>query len=179
MDSHDRAILEALQSDASLSLQQLAEKVGLSPTPCWNRIRRLEDTGVIRGRVAVLDPQALGLTVTAYVSIETSDHSQAWLARFAEAVMAMPEVVDVYRMMGDVDYMLRVVAPSIEAYDDFYRRLIKAVPLKNVSARIALEQIKATTKLPLALSPAFKIKGKAPERGAPGRTPRLPSRPTK
>jgi Lrp/AsnC family transcriptional regulator len=146
--------------DASLSLNEVASRVGLSPTPCWNRIRRMEKEGVIRGRVALLDPTALGLGVTAYVSIETSDHSEAWLARFAEAVKAMPEVVDVYRMMGDVDYMLRVVLPDIEAYDEFYRRLIKAVPLKNVSARIAMERIKATTALPLERAPVFKKRAK-------------------
>jgi Lrp/AsnC family transcriptional regulator len=120
----------------------------------------MEELGIITGRVALLDSARLGLGVTVFVSIETSDHSENWLTRFATAVSAMPEVVDVYRMSGDVDYMLRVVAPGIEAYDDFYRRLIKSVPLKNVTSRFALEKVKATTALPLDHSPVFKVRKK-------------------
>ena len=161
MDSFDRAILALIQSDASLPLNEIASRVGLSPTPCWNRIRKMEELGVIAGRVALLDAARLGLGITIFVSIETSDHSEGWLARFAEAVQSMPEVVDVYRMSGDVDYMLRVVAPGIEAYDEFYRRLIKAVPLKNVTSRFAMEKIKATTALPLGNSPVFRQRKKA------------------
>ena len=165
MDSFDRAILALLQSDSSLPLNEIANRVGLSPTPCWNRIRKMEETGVITGRVALLDAAALGLGVTIYVSIETNDHSEAWLARFAETVQAMPEVVDVYRMSGDVDYMMRVVVPGIDAYDSFYRRLIKAVPLKNVTSRFAMEKIKATTALPIDHSPVFKTRKKTQDRG--------------
>lgn len=160
MDSFDRAILAQVQDDAALPLNEIANRVGLSPTPCWNRIRKMEEQGVITGRVALLDSASLGLGVTIFVSIETSDHSEGWLARFAQAVQSMPEVVDVYRMSGDVDYMMRVVVPTIDAYDDFYRRLIKAVPLKNVTSRFAMEKIKATTALPLALSPVFKARKK-------------------
>lgn len=161
MDSFDRAILVLIQEDSSLPLNEIAARVGLSPTPCWNRIRKMEEAGIISRRVAILDAPKLGLGVTIYVSIETSDHSEGWLARFAEAVRAMPEVVDVYRMSGDVDYMMRVVVPGIDAYDDFYRRLIKAVPLKNVTSRFAMEKIKATTSLPLDQSPVFKQRKKA------------------
>lgn len=161
MDSFDRAILGILQQDSSLPLNEIANRVGLSPTPCWNRIRKMEELGIITGRVALLDAAQLGLGVTVFVSIETSDHSESWLSRFAAAITAMPEVVDVYRMSGDVDYMLRVVVPGIDAYDGFYRRLIKVVPLKNVSSRFAMEKVKATTALPLDDSPVFKSRKKA------------------
>jgi Lrp/AsnC family transcriptional regulator len=161
MDSFDRAILGILQQDSSLPLNEIANRVGLSPTPCWNRIRKMEELGIITGRVALLDAAQLGLGVTVFVSIETSDHSETWLSRFAAAITAMPEVVDIYRMSGDVDYMLRVVVPGIDAYDGFYRRLIKAVPLKNVSSRFAMEKVKATTALPLDDSPVFKSRKKA------------------
>ncbi|MCA3594825.1 MAG: Lrp/AsnC family transcriptional regulator [Methylobacterium sp.] len=161
MDSFDRAILGILQQDSSLPLNEIASRVGLSPTPCWNRIRKMEELGIITGRVALLDAAQLGLGVTVFVSIETSDHSETWLSRFAAAITAMPEVVDVYRMSGDVDYMLRVVVPGIDAYDGFYRRLIKAVPLKNVTSRFAMEKVKATTALPLDDSPVFRSRKKA------------------
>jgi Lrp/AsnC family transcriptional regulator len=160
MDSFDRAILAQLQEDAALPLNEIANRVGLSPTPCWNRIRKMEESGVISKRVAILDAPLLGLGVTIFVSIETADHSESWLSKFAEAVRSMPEVVDVYRMSGDVDYMMRVTVPNIDAYDDFYRRLIKSVPLKNVTSRFAMEKIKATTALPLAQSPVFKARKK-------------------
>ncbi|MCE2932573.1 MAG: Lrp/AsnC family transcriptional regulator [Hyphomicrobiales bacterium] len=160
MDSFDRAILAILQQDSSLPLNEIANRVGLSPTPCWNRIRKMEELGIITGRVALLDAAQLGLGVTVFVSIETSDHSEGWLSRFAAAITTMPEVVDVYRMSGDVDYMLRVVVPGIDAYDGFYRRLIKVVPLKNVSSRFAMEKVKATTALPLDDSPVFKSRKK-------------------
>ena len=161
MDSFDRAILALIQGDTSLPLNEIATRVGLSPTPCWNRIRKMEEAGIIAGRVALLDAAALGLGVTVFVSIETADHSESWLARFAEAVRAMPEVLDVYRMSGDVDYMLRVIVPGIDAYDGFYRRLIKSVPLKNVTSRFAMEKVKATTQLPLDHSPIFKERARA------------------
>ncbi len=161
MDSFDRSILALIQNDGSLPLNEIAARVGLSPTPCWNRIRKMEESGVITKRVALLDAAQLALGITIFVSIETSDHSEGWLARFADAVREMPEVVDVYRMSGDVDYMMRVVVPGIDAYDDFYRRLIKAVPLKNVTSRFAMEKIKATTALPLEHSPVFKARKKA------------------
>jgi Lrp/AsnC family transcriptional regulator len=160
MDSFDRAILALVQADASLPLNEIASRVGLSPTPCWNRLRKMEESGIIARRVALLDAPKLGLGVTIFVSVETSDHSEGWLAKFAEAVREMPEVVDVYRMSGDVDYMMRVVAPGIDAYDEFYRRLIKKVPLKNVTSRFAMEKIKATTALPLDNSPVFKTRKK-------------------
>src|SRR5712692_8761203 len=149
MDAIDRKILAVLQADASLSVAEIGQRVGLSSTPCWKRIQRLEADGVIQKRVALIDQDKLGLGVTVVVSVETDDHSQEWLSRFAETVGAMPEVMEFYRMAGDVDYMLRVVVPDIQGYDSFYKRLIASVPLKNVTSRFAMERIKATTALPI------------------------------
>jgi Lrp/AsnC family transcriptional regulator len=142
MDETDRAILRLIARDASLSLAEIAAEVKLTPTPCWKRIRRLERDGVIKGRVAVLDQQALGLPVSVFVSVETSDHSADWLKRFAELVAATPEIVDAWRMSGDVDYLLHVVVADIASYDHFYRKLIAAVPLRNVSSRFSRERMK-------------------------------------
>jgi Lrp/AsnC family transcriptional regulator len=150
MDAIDRKILAVLQKDASLSVAEIGNRVGLSSTPCWKRIQRLEAEGVIQRRVAVVDQDKLGLGVTVFVSIETGDHSEDWLQRFAETVSALPEVMEFYRMAGDVDYMLRVVVPDIPGYDAFYKRLIATVPLKNVTSRFAMEKIKSTTELPIA-----------------------------
>ncbi|HML14188.1 MAG TPA: Lrp/AsnC family transcriptional regulator [Xanthobacteraceae bacterium] len=150
MDAIDRKILTVLQEDASLSVAEIGARVGLSSTPCWKRIQRLEADGVILKRVALVDQDKLGLGVTVFVSIETGDHSQAWLGRFAEVVQTMPEVMEFYRMAGDIDYMLRVVVADIASYDAFYKRLIATVPLKNVTSRFAMEKIKATTALPIA-----------------------------
>jgi Lrp/AsnC family transcriptional regulator len=149
MDAIDRKILALMQDDSSLSVAEIGSRVGLSSTPCWKRIQRLEAEGVIQKRVALVDQDKIGLAVTVFVSIETGDHSQEWLARFANTVRAMPEVMEFYRMAGDVDYMLRVVVTDIQGYDDFYKRLISAVPLKNVTSRFAMEKIKATTALPI------------------------------
>ena len=149
MDTIDYKILAALQDDASLSVAEIGNRVGLSSTPCWKRIQRLEADGVIRKRVALIDQDKVGLGITVFVSVETGDHSQDWLGRFAETVGAMPEVMEFHRMAGDVDYMLRVVVPDIAGYDTFYKRLIATVPLKNVTSRFAMERIKSTTALPI------------------------------
>jgi Lrp/AsnC family transcriptional regulator len=149
MDAIDRKILTVLQEDASLSVAEIGNRVGLSSTPCWKRIQRLETEGVIQKRVALVDQAKVGLGITVFVSIETGDHSQDWLARFAETVGAMPEVMEFHRMAGDVDYMLRVVVPDIQGYDTFYKKLIGTVPLKNVTSRFAMEKIKSTTSLPI------------------------------
>ena len=151
LDRLDRSILRLLGDDASLSLAEVAEKVGLTPTPCWKRIRRMEQDGIILRRVAVLDPAKIGVPVSVSVAVETADHSSAWLERFAEVVAGMPEIVDAWRMSGDVDYLLHVVVADIAAYDDFYRRLIAQVPLKNVTSRFAMERVKSTTAFPLKL----------------------------
>ncbi len=149
MDDIDRKILRIVQENAGLSIAEIAEQVGLSQTPCWKRIQRLEISGVILKRVALLAPEKLGLGLTVFVSVESSDHSSAWLRHFATAVSAMREVMEFYRMAGDVDYMLRVVVPDMQAYDRFYKKLIEVVPLKNVTSRFAMERIKATTSLPV------------------------------
>jgi Lrp/AsnC family transcriptional regulator len=149
MDAIDRKILAVLQDDAALSVAEIGSRVGLSSTPCWKRIQRLEAEGVILKRVALVDQDRIGLGVTVFVSIETADHSQQWLDRFAEVVGAMPEVMEFYRMAGDIDYMLRVVVPDVQGFDAFYKRLIAAVPLKNVTSRFAMEKIKSTTALPV------------------------------
>jgi Lrp/AsnC family transcriptional regulator len=149
MDAIDRKILAVVQEDASLSVAEIGQRVGLSSTPCWKRLQRLEAEGVIMRRVALIDPEKIGLGITVFVSIETGDHSQDWLKKFAETVGAMPEVMEFYRMAGDVDYMLRVVVPDIAGYDGFYKKLIATVPLKNVTSRFAMERIKSTTALPI------------------------------
>ena len=150
MDRIDRRILRLLQHDATRSIADIAEQVGLSTTPCWRRIQSLEAQGVIRGRVALLDRGKLNVGVTVFVRIKTSQHEPAWLERFAKAVSEMEEVVEVYRMSGDIDYLLRVVVPDIAAYDAIYKRLIDAVPMLDVSSNFAMEEIKWTTELPLA-----------------------------
>jgi Lrp/AsnC family transcriptional regulator len=149
MDAIDKKILTVLQDDAALSVAEIGSRVGLSSTPCWKRIQRLEADGIIQRRVALVDQDRIGLGVTVFVSVETGDHSQEWLGRFAKVVGAMPEVMEFYRMAGDVDYMLRVVVPDIAGYDAFYKRLIASVPLKNVTSRFAMEKIKSTTALPV------------------------------
>ena len=149
MDAIDRKILAVVQDDASLSVAEIGQRVGLSSTPCWKRLQRLEADGVILRRVALVAPEKIGLGITVFVSVETGDHSQEWLKRFAEVVGAMPEVMEFYRMAGDVDYMLRVVVADIAGYDTFYKKLIASVPLKNVTSRFAMERIKSTTALPI------------------------------
>jgi Lrp/AsnC family transcriptional regulator len=149
VDAIDRKILAVLQENAALSVAEIGSRVGLSSTPCWKRIQKLEADGVIQKRVALVDQDRIGLNISVFVSVETGDHSQDWLDRFAKTVTAMPEVMEFYRMAGDVDYMLRVVVPDIAGYDTFYKRLIAAVPLKNVTSRFAMEKIKSTTSLPI------------------------------
>jgi Lrp/AsnC family transcriptional regulator len=150
MDAIDRKILAVVQLDASLSVAEIGVRVGLWSSPCWKRLQRLEADGVIIRRVALIDPEKVGLGITVFVSVETGDHSQEWLAKFAEVVNAMPEVMEFYRMAGDVDYVLRVVVHDMASYDTFYKKLIATVPLKNVTSRFAMERIKSTTALPIA-----------------------------
>jgi Lrp/AsnC family transcriptional regulator len=149
IDAIDRKILRVLQEDASLSVADIGDRVGLSSTPCWKRIQRMEQDGVITGKVALVDQNKIGLGITVFVSVESGDHSAQWLTKFAAAVRAMPEVMEFYRMAGDVDYMLRVVVADMQSYDVFYRQLIAAVNLKNVTSRFAMEKIKSVTALPV------------------------------
>ncbi len=144
LDRLDREILRLISVDASLSLADIAGKVGLTPTPCWKRIRRMEQDGIIVRRIAVLDQAKVGLPVSVFVGIETADHSSEWLERFAQVIGDTPEIVDAWRMSGEVDYLLHVVVPDIASYDNFYRKLIAAVPLRNVSSRFSMERMKAS-----------------------------------
>jgi len=149
MDSTDRKILAIVQEDASLAVAEVASRVNLSQTPCWRRIQKLEEAGVIQKRVALVDPQALGLDLTVFVEVQSPDHSKEWMDGFAEVLSAMPEVMEVYRMAGDVDYLLRISVANMAAYDDFYQSLIAKVPLKNVTSRFAMERVKYTTAYPV------------------------------
>jgi Lrp/AsnC family transcriptional regulator len=149
MDAIDRKILELLQLDAETPLATIAERVHLSPTPCWRRIQKLRSAGVIRKQVTLCDAGKLNVGVTVFVSIRTNQHTQAWLEKFAKGVKDIPEVVELYRMSGDIDYLLRVVVPDIAGYDAVYKKLIKAADLFDVSSSFAMEQMKYTTALPL------------------------------
>jgi Lrp/AsnC family transcriptional regulator len=149
IDAADRRILDVLQRDAGLSVAEIAAKVHLSPTPCWRRIQRLEAQGVIQKRVALLDPQKLNLDVTVFVSVKTSQHEESWFERFNQVVRGIPEVVEFYRMSGDVDYLLKIVVQNIRHYDAVYKRLIAGTSLLDVSSSFAMEQLKLTTMLPL------------------------------
>jgi Lrp/AsnC family transcriptional regulator len=151
LDNYDVAILAALQTDGTLSIAGLSDKVGLSSTPCWKRVKRLEEEGYIESRVAIVNRQKIGLPVTVFVSIKTSEHDEKWLNRFAAAVVALPEVQEFHRMSGNVDYLLKVVTTDIGGYDRFYKKLIKAAHLTGVSSAFSMEQIKFTTALPLEL----------------------------
>lgn len=149
VDQIDREIVRLLQENADLTARELADHVGLTATPCWRRVQRLEADGIIRGRVALVDPSAVGLDVTALVHIRTNDHSAAWLDRFSAAIADLPEILEAYRTSGEIDYTLKVVVPSIEAYDGFYKRLIAKVDLYDVRTVFVMEQMKQTTALPL------------------------------
>lgn len=151
LDKFDCAILAALQADATLSISGLSEKVGLSSTPCWKRVKRLEEEGYIESRVSIVNRHKVGLPVTVFVSIRTTEHDEKWVSRFTSAVTALPEVLEFHRMSGDVDYLLKVVTTDIAGYDLFYKKLIKTVRLAGVSSAFSMEQIKFSTSLPLEL----------------------------
>lgn len=148
MDEIDRKILAELQRDATLPVAEIAHAAGISTSPCWRRIQRLEQAGIIQGRVALLDPERMNVAVTVFVSIRTRRHDAQWAQDFAQAVAAIDEVLEFHRMSGDVDYLLRVVVPDIAAYDRIYKRLIQIPGLRDVSSSFSMEQIKYTTALP-------------------------------
>lgn len=153
LDSIDRKILSLLQTDATLSLAMIGERVGLSPNPCWRRIRRLEEAGVIERRVAIVDPVAVGLALTAFVLIKTDKHSREWLDSFANGIRLIPEIVECHRMSGDTDYLLKVVVKDMAHYDRVYQRLIAVVPgLSDVSSSFSMEKIKHGTAIDLSTS---------------------------
>ncbi len=149
LDEVDRKILSLLQEDATLSLDDIAARVGASKTPVWNRIRKLREAGVIRGQVALLDPDSLGLDACFFVLIRTSEHDPDWAGKFLAAVRARPEVIEAHRLAGDIDYILKVRVRNARAYDRFYQALISEVKIHNVTALLSMEELKATTALPL------------------------------
>lgn len=149
MDQIDRKILAILQNDAGASVADIADRAGISSTPAWRRIKRMEEAGIIDKKVTLLDPAAIGLGLTGFVMIRTSKHSEAWLETFAKAVAVIPEIVEVHRTSGDIDYVLKIVAPDIAGYDKIYKKLIGLVEMTNVSATFSMEQLKFTTELPL------------------------------
>jgi len=151
LDRTDRKILSILQEDSSLAVAEVAGRVGLSQTPCWRRIQRLRADGVIERTVSLVQPEAVGLGLTVFIIIEALDHSPEWLEQFTSVVSERPEVMDVHRMAGDIDYLLRVAVADMAAFDAFYRDLIKAIPLKNVSSHFAMERVKSTTAYPLGM----------------------------
>ena len=150
MDRLDRMILSILQEDVTLPVAEIGRRVGLSTTPCWRRIQKMEEDGVITSRVAVLDPAKVNAKVTVFVSVTTNQHNEDWLTKFAKVISEMPEVVGFYRMSGNIDYLLKVVVPDIEAYDGFYKKLVSKVDIADVSSAFAMERIKETTELPLS-----------------------------
>lgn len=149
IDDTDRQILKILQADSTISLETIAEQLSVSVNTCWRRVRRLEDDGIILSRVAICDPEKLGVGQTVFVAIKTSDHSSAWLKKFAKTVTAIPEVVELYRMAGDVDYLLKIAVNSVADYDRVYKALISKIEVDDVSATFAMECLKNTTELPV------------------------------
>ena len=149
VDAIDLKILRALQQDSSRPVAEIAREVGLSASPCWKRINRLEKDGVIRRHTAILDAERLGFGLTVFVSLRTGEHSGDWLRAFAERIAALPEVVEFHRMAGEVDYLLKVVVPDMRAYDAFYKALVETTTLSEVTSRFSMETIKATTTLPI------------------------------
>lgn len=149
MDAIDKQILSHLQRDASLSLQELSERVHLSSTPCWRRVQRLEQAGYIRARVALLEPAKLNVGVTVFVAIRTTQHNEQWMKKLCRVIEDIPEIVEFYRMSGDTDYLMRVVVPDVSGYDAIYKRLVGSLDFAGVSSSFAMEQIKYTTALPL------------------------------
>ena len=149
LDDLDRKILSLLQQDASLPLEEIATRLGASRTPVWNRIRRMREQGVIRGQVALLDAEALGLEACFFVLIRTTEHDADWAARFLAAVRARPEVIEAHRLAGDIDYILKVMVRNARAYDRFYQSLISEIRIQNVTALLSMEEMKATSALPI------------------------------
>ncbi|MEM8497934.1 MAG: Lrp/AsnC family transcriptional regulator [Pseudomonadota bacterium] len=149
LDKYDRDILNCLQEDAELSLADIAERVNLTKNPCWRRIQKLQASGIVRKKVALLDSEKIGVGVTVFINVRTNQHTKEWLSQFADVVHSIPEIVEFYRMSGDVDYKLKVVVPSIQAFDAVYKRLIDKIDIYDVSSQFAMEEIKNTTVLPL------------------------------
>lgn len=149
MDSFDKEILRILQLDCTLSVSDIADRVGLSSTPCWRRIQAMEKSGIIKGRVALADPEKLNVGLTVFVMVKTNQHNPKWLDNFSNTIKDMPEIMEFYRLSGDIDYLLRIVVPDMKAFDTFYKKLITQADFSDISSSFAMEEIKYTTRLPL------------------------------
>jgi Lrp/AsnC family transcriptional regulator len=149
LDRIDRKILHELMRDATLPVAQLAERVGLSQTPCWKRVQKLEAAGIIQRRVAIVDPEKIGLGLAVFVEIEALDHTSEWRAAFRDAITAFPCIVEVHRMAGDVDYLIKVRVPDMAAFDEFYLQLTRALPCRNVTSKFSMETLRASTAWPI------------------------------
>ena len=149
MDTFDKDILRILQSDCTLSVSDIADQVGLSTTPCWRRIQAMEKSGIIKGRVALAEPEKLNVGLTVFVMVKTNQHNPQWLDKFSITIKDMPEIMEFYRLSGDIDYLLRIVVPDMKAFDTFYKKLITQADFSDISSSFAMEEIKYTTQLPL------------------------------
>jgi len=149
MDKFDKAIIELLQQDSSLSINHIAEKIGLSPTPCWRRIQSLEKQGILQKKVTLANPEKLNVGLTVFVVVRTNQHNPKWLDEFASIGKEFPEIMEFYRMSGDIDYLLKVVVPDMAAYDTFYKKLISRKSFSDISSSFAMEELKYTTALPV------------------------------
>jgi len=149
MDAKDKQLLELLQQNAMYTAAELAEKVGLTPTPCWRRVQRLERDGYIKSRVALLDREKMNVGVSVFVAVRTNQHSKEWLEKFRRAINRIPEIIEAHRLSGDIDYLLRVVVPNIQGFDSVYKRLIEVVEFSDVSSSFSMEEIKFTTAIPV------------------------------
>jgi Lrp/AsnC family transcriptional regulator len=182
MDEIALKILRCLQEDAMMPLAEVAARVGLSPSPCWRRIQQLVADGTIVRRVALVNPESVNASVNVFVAVRTNQHSEAWANKFCRAAAQIPEVIEFYRMSGQVDYLLRIVVPNIAAYDEVYKRLIKTAELYDVSSSFAMETIKYTTALPLdyaALDDGEASQAPPRKRGSPPRRRSRPERPAR
>lgn len=153
MDAINQRILDCLQEDATMPVADIAERAGISASPCWRRIQAMTEAGIIRRRVALLDARKMNVGVSVFVQIRTNQHAMAWAERFCNLISAIPEVVEFYRMSGTVDYLLRVVVPDIAGYDAVYKRIIRDIDIYDVSSSFSMETIKYTTALPVGYAP--------------------------
>lgn len=149
MDVFDKKILDILQQDCTLPVSQIAEQVGLSTTPCWRRIQSMEKAGVIKSRVAIVDPEKINVGLAVFVMVKTNQHNPDWLEKFSQSITEFPEIVEFYRLSGDIDYLLKIVVPDMKAFDKFYKRLITQADFSDISSSFAMEEIKNTTRLPV------------------------------
>ncbi len=149
MDVFDKKILDILQQDCTLPVSQVAEQVGLSTTPCWRRIQAMEKAGVIKSRVAIVDPEKINVGLAVFVMVKTNQHNPDWLEKFSRSITEFPEIIEFYRLSGDIDYLLKIVVPDMKAFDKFYKRLITQADFSDISSSFAMEELKNTTRLPV------------------------------